>query len=273
MSDAAEPIFDADGKYLFFRASTNSGMTKSGLDMTSNDHPVTYNIYIAVLRKDLPSPFQPESDEEGVKEEKTAKEQTTEKKIAEGQPQEKPKEEFRIDFDNIDQRIIALPGAAGSYSIKGGKLFYRLGSSIMKYDFNTRSAETFMSGVTAYTISADQKKVLFRAGSNWGIGSTSGRPNTSEGRLDLSQFQILIEPRAEWAQMFKEAWRLNRDFFYAPNMHGVDWKANYERYEPYLADLAHRSDLNYLLSEMLGELCVGHSYVRGGAMPSVPPPP
>ncbi|MFC1783146.1 PDZ domain-containing protein [Planctomycetota bacterium] len=274
MSDAAEPVFDADGKYLFFRASTNSGMTKSGLDMTSNDHPVTYNIYITVLRKDLPSPFQPESDEEGVKEEKAAEEQTTEKKIAEGQPQEKPKEKFRIDFDNIDQRIIALPGAAGSYSqlssIKGGKLFYRLGSSIMKYDFTARSAETFMSGVTAYTISADQKKVLFRAGSNWGIASTSGRPNTSEGRLDLSQFQILIEPRAEWAQMFKEAWRLNRDYFYAPNMHGVDWQANYERYEPYLADLAHRSDLNYLLSQMLGELCVGHSYVRGGAFPSVP---
>ena len=274
MSDAAEPIFDADGKYLFFRASTDSGMTKSGLDMTSNDHPVTYNIYITVLRKDLPSPFVPESDDEEIKAREQAQEATAGRKIEEGQAREKTKTEFTIDFEDIDQRIIALPGAAGGYSqlssIKGGKLFYRSDSSIMKYDFNERSSDTFMSGVTAYTISADEKKVLYRAGGNWGIASTAGKPNTSEGRLDLSDFQILIEPRAEWAQMFREAWRLNRDYFYAPNMHGVDWQANYERYAPYLPDLAHRSDLNYLLSEMLGELCVGHSYVRGGAFPSVP---
>jgi len=265
MSDATEPVFGADGKYLFFRASTNSGMTKSGLDMSSNDHPVTYDIYVTVLRRDLPSPFQPESDEEEIE-----KEESTEGESGEEAEEE---EAFRIDFENIDQRIIALPVGDGSYSglspIKGGKLFYRSGSSVMKYDFAEREGDSFMSGVTAFSISADGKNLLYRAGRNWGIVKTTGSPDSSEGQLDLADLEVKIDPLEEWAQMFKDAWRLNRDYFYAPNMHGVDWDANYRKWEGYLPDLAHRSDLNYLLSEMLGELSVGHSYVRGGAFPSV----
>jgi tricorn protease len=263
MSDATEPVFDADGKYLFFRASTNSGMTKSGLDMTSNDHPVTYDIYITVLKSDLPSPFQPESDEEEIEEE--AEEESEEEAEEE--------DEFRIDFDNIDQRIIALPVGDGSYSglssIEGGTLFYRSGSSVMKYEFDQREGDSFMSGVSAFRISADGKKMLYRAGRSWGIVGTSGSPSSSDGRLDLADLEVNVDPLEEWAQMFKEAWRLNRDYFYASNMHGVDWEANFRKWEGYLPDLAHRSDLNYLLSEMLGELSVGHSYVRGGAFPSV----
>jgi tricorn protease len=264
MSDATEPIFGADGKYLFFRASTNSGMTKSDLDMTSNDHPVTYDIYITVLRRDLPSPFQPESDEEEVEEDEGAAE--------EGETEDE-EEAFRIDFENIGQRIVALPVGDGSYSglssVEGGKLFYRSGGSVMMYDFEERDSDSFMSGVSAFQITADGKKMLYRAGQNWGIVGTSGSPSTSEGRLDMGEFEVFIDPLQEWAQMFKDAWRLNRDYFYAPNMHGVDWEANYQKWEGYLPDLAHRSDLNYLLSEMLGELSVGHSYVRGGAFPDV----
>jgi len=261
MSDASGAVFDADGQYLFFRASVNSGMTKSGLDMTSNDHPVTYNIYITVLNKDLPSPFKPESDEEVV--------QT----VSKDSSKQKTKGEVKIDFDGIGQRIIALPGKAGSYgqmtSVKGGKLFYRLGSSLMKFDFKERKASTFMPGVSAFDISADGKKILYRAGSNWGITSTTGKPKPGDGKLNLAKMKIRVVPRAEWAQMFREAWRLNRDFFYDPDMHGVDWKANYKRYEKYLPDLADRNDLNYILKEMLGELCVGHSYIRGGARPNI----
>jgi len=261
MSDAGNPVFDADGKYLFFRASTNSGMTKSGLDMSSDPFEVTWNIYITVLRKDLPSPFAPESDEE------TPKEEAKEKK-----PEEK-KEAFRIDLENIDQRIIALPGPAGNYSqlasAPGGALFYRSGSTLQKYDFKERKSESFLTGVSAYALSADGKKMLYRAGRNYAIVSTSGKPKAGDGRLDLSALEVRVDPRAEWAQMLKEAWRLNRDFFYDPGMHGVDWKKNYERYKEYVPALAHRSDLNFVLSEMLGELCVGHSYVRGGAFPEV----
>ncbi len=265
MSDAAEPVFDAEGKYLFFRASTNSGMTKSGLDMSSNDHPVTYDIYLAVLRSDLPSPFQPESDDEAIGNDVAQKEEGGEREAAAGP--------VRIDFENIGQRILALPVGDGSYSllssVKGGTLFYRSGSSVMKYDFAERKGDTFLSGVAAFSISADGKNMLYRAGRNWGIVKTTGSPKAGDGQLDLDDLRIQIDPLQEWAQMFKEAWRLNRDYFYAPNMHGVDWEANYRKWAGYLPDLADRSDLNYLLSEMLGELSVGHSYVRGGAFPEV----
>ena len=275
MSDASDPVFDADGKYLFFRASVNSGMTKSGLDMTSNDHPVTYNIYLAVLDKEMNSPFEPESDEEEVKEspdndsvEKT-KDDDDEKAEKKEKKEKKPSKEVKIDFDGLDQRIIALPGSDGSYSglvsVKGGLLFYRSGSNIMKYDFKERKSETFMTGVRSIDVSADGQKFLYRAGSNWGIASLKGKPKSTDGRLDMSKFEVRVDPRAEWAQMLREAWRLNRDYFYAPNMHGVDWEANLKRYEEYLPDLADRNDLNYILKEMLGELCVGHSYIRGGS--------
>jgi len=260
MSDASQPIFDADGKYLFFRASVNSGMTKSGLDMTSNDHPVTHNIYIAVLTKDQVSPFEPESDEEEIKEDDQP----------EGEKKKKEEKKLvKIDFDGLDQRIIALPGRAGSYtgltSVKGGLLFYRSGANVMKYDFNKRKSETLISGIRSFTVSANGQKFLYRAGNNWGIASLKGKPKTSDGKLNLSKLDIRVEPQEEWSQMLREAWRLNRDYFYDPNMHGVNWEANLKRYQKYLPDLAHRNDLNYVLKEMLGELCVGHSYVRGGA--------
>jgi tricorn protease len=126
-------------------------MSKSGLDMTSNDHPVTYDIYITVLRRDLPSPFQPESDEEEVGEDEAEGD--------EGQEEGEEETPFRIDFESIDQRIIALPVGDGSYSglssIEGGKLFFRSGSSVMRYDFAERESDTVMSGVTAFSISAD----------------------------------------------------------------------------------------------------------------------
>jgi tricorn protease len=265
MSDATEPIFDADGNYLFFRASVNSGMTKSGLDMTSNDHPVTYNIYIAVLRNDLKSPFEPESDEEIIKEEgeKADKKVESKEKTA----------DVKIDFEGLDQRIIALPGNAGSYrglaSVKGGQLYYGSGGSIILYDFKTRKSETFMSGVSRIDISANGQKFLYRAGSKWGIANLKGKPKATDGTLNLSKFEIKVDPRAEWAQMLKEAWRVNRDYFYDPDMHGVNWEANLKRYQEYIPDLADRNDLNYILKEMLGELCVGHSYVRGGASSDV----
>jgi len=93
----------------------------------------------------------------------------------------------------------------------------------------------------------------------------SGKPKATDGKLNLAKFEIKVDPQKEWAQMLREAWRLNRDYFYDPGMHGVDWEANLKRYQEYLPDLADRGDLNYILQEMLGELCVGHSYVRGGS--------
>jgi len=276
MSDADFPLFDKAGKYLFFMASTNTGPLKSALDMSSRERPFSYSLYLAVLRNDIRSPFAPASDEESSPKEKN--------KAEESAPAQKPA--FRVDPEDISQRILALPLKARVYtelaSAEDGSLFclesstgweedeYTLqGSALWRFDFKSKNAEVFLSGVLTFTISADGKKLLYKSGSGWAIVPTQGKPKPDEGRLDLSAMSIQVDPRAEWEQMFHEAWRINRDFIYAPNMHGVDWDAIHKRYAEYLPDLAYRGDLNYLMSVMLGELCLGHSYVRGGVLPEI----
>ena len=276
MSDADSPLFDRAGKYLFFLASTNTGPLKSPLDMSSRERLFSYSLYLVVLRDDLPSPFAPVSDEE--KPEPKGDETK--------QQEESAKVPFRIDLEGMSQRILSLPVRAGVYvrlaSAEDGSLFILessvrweedehtfQGSNLWRFDFKSRKSEAFLSAVEAFSVSADGKRLLYKSGDSWFIVAASVKPNAGEGKLDLSSMTIRVDPRAEWEQMFQEAWRLNRDFLYDPNMHGVDWKAIRERYAGYLPDLAWRGDLNELMSMMLGELCVGHSYVRGGAFPEV----
>jgi len=314
MSDASNPVFDRGGKYLFFLASTNTGPIKSSLDMSSRDTLFDYDIYIAVLRKDLPSPFAPESDEESIEgngtmggmknliqtdavhiagaagevnESGISKVKSEAEEHADETSEEKMEaESFHIDLDNIDQRILSLPVKAKLYtqlaSAEGESLFYLesapiwngdayflSGATLWKYDFKARKAEVFLSKVLGFQVSADGKKMLYRSGNDWAIIPTGGKPKPGGGKIDLTNMEIRVDPQAEWIQMFHEAWRLNRDFIYAPNMHGVDWKTIHDKYEKYLPHLGHRSDLNYLMSVMLGELCLGHSYVRGGDVPKI----
>ena len=276
MSDAESPLFDRSGKYLFFLASTNTGPLKSPLDMSSRERLFSYSIYLAVLRDDFPSPLAPASDEErtGLEEDGTK------------EPAEAAKPSFRVDLEGISQRILSLPVKPGVYvrlgSAEDGSLFILessvrweedehtfQGSNLWRFDFKSRKSEAFLSGVEGFTVSADGKKLLYKSGDSWFIVPASGKPSAGEGKLDLSSMAVQVDPHAEWEQMFHEAWRLNRDFLYDPNMHGVDWKATLNRYAAYLPDLAWRGDLSDLMSNMLGELCVGHSYVRGGVFPAV----
>ena len=276
MSDADSPLFDRAGKYLYFLASTNTGPLKSPLDMSSRERLFSYSLYLAVLRDDLPSPFAPVSDEE--KPEPKGDETK--------EPAESAKVPFRIDLEGMSQRILSLPIKAGVYvrlgSAEDGSLFILessvrweedehtfQGSNLWRFDFKSRKSEAFLPAVEAFTLSADGKRLLSKSGDSWFIVAASGKPNAGEGKLDLSSMVVRVDPWAEWEQMFHEAWRLNRDFLYDPNRHGVDWKAIRERYAGYLPDLAWRGDLNELMSMMLGELCVGHSYVRGGVFPEV----
>ena len=276
MSDADAPVFDKSGKHLFFAASTNTGPLKSTLDMSSRERLFSYSLYLAVLRDDLPSPLAPLSDEE-----------QTEKNEAE--PKEAaapPQPTFRVDLEGISQRVIALPVKPGVYvrlgAAEDGSLFIQEssvrweeddptfpGANLWKFDFKSRKSEPFLAGIDGFALSGDGKKLLYKSGESWFIVAAGGKPGPGEGKLDLSSMTVRVDPRAEWEQMFHEAWRLNRDFLYAPNMHGVDWPAILERYSAYLPDLAWRGDLSELMSLMLGELCVGHSYVRGGAFPPV----
>ncbi len=306
MSDARYAAFDKSGKYLFFTASTNAGPSSGWLDMSSFNHPVTRSIYVVVLRKDLPSPLAPESDEEKVAPEppeppsdKKSGEEATANPAGQtpapvtgtpgppnGAAPAKPKakdtvEATKIDFDNISQRVLALPIPARNYAAlgagKAGTIFILespivaaaggAGLTLHKFDLDKRKADKVLDGVAFVDISQNGEKMLYRQGETWFIVGTAQPPKPGEGAIRLDQMEVQVDPRAEWRQMYREVWRIERDFFYDPNHHGLDLKAAEAKYAPYLEQIASRADLNYLFSEMLGELTVGHLFVGGGDNP------
>lgn len=293
LSDVANPVFDKGGKHLFFTASTVIGPALFGFDMSSYPHRgnQSRSIYLAVLRKDETSPFAPESDEEKVapdkKEEAGTDKPADGEKKAEAQPGTKPGEkkeppQVTIDFDGIGQRILALPVPARNYvGLAGGKagtLFIAEAAqpperggppvaAIHKFDVGKRKLDKVLDNVRTFEVSANGEKMLYRQGNGWFIASTSQPVKAGEGRIKTDEMELTVDPRAEWNQMYRETWRIERDFFYDPNHHGLDLEATAARYEPYLKSIGHREDLNYLFQEMLGELSVGHLYVRGGDTP------
>jgi tricorn protease len=301
LSDAASARFDATGKYLYFTASTDIGPAVSGFDMTSYPHRPTRSVYIAVLRKDLPSPLAPESDEEKIQEEKpgdkTSEAGGGEKPAAQsgnqraedgaapakpGEKKEPPK--VTIDFDRIGQRILALPVPARTYlGLEAGKanLVYIIeaplpggtpgqgpaGATLHKFDLEKRKFEKVVDGIQAFELSANREKMLYRQGPSWLIAGVQQPLKPGEGKIKTEEMEVYVDPVAEWQQMYRETWRIERDFFYDPNHHGLDLDATARKYQPYLRSLVHRADLNYLFQEMLGELSVGHLYVSGGDVP------
>lgn len=292
MADAGNAVFDPSGKHLYFTSSTSIGPAVFGFDMTSYPHRPTRGIHVAVLRKGDLSPFAPESDEEGAKKESAEAAQKEgdgkgngeEKKAA---PEAKAPPRTVIDFEGLDQRILAVPvperpitGLAVSrkelYILEpmGGRLDPPSGAILHKFDLAKRKLEKVMDDVRSFDLAFNGEKMLVRQGeSAWFILPAGQAPKPPEGRLRMEEVEVRVDPRAEWAQMYREAWRLERDFFYDPNHHGLDLKAAEAKYAPYVGGLAHRADLNVLFQEMLGELTVGHLYVAGGDAPGAKPVP
>lgn len=277
MSEASNPTFSRDGKYLFFTASTNYALNSSWLDMSNYERPIRSSIYAIVLSKSGKSPLFLESDEEKVK---SAEGDKNKKGSSKKKGSKTAKKDVKIDFDNIGQRIVALPLPARNYfnlsgSVKG-KLFYQeqitgRGASVKVYNLKKRKASTFLPGVNRYIISANGKKMIYQSRQTFGIVGTAGKAKPGSGKLKLNNLKVYVDPAVEWKQMYDEVWRIERDFFYVQNMHGVNWKAAKKRYEPFLKHVGHREDLNYLFSEMMGELAVGHNYVGRGDYPNVSP--
>jgi tricorn protease len=290
MSDALYPAFDKSGKYLYFTASTDIGLSAGWLDTSSLNRPVTRSVYVVVLKKDLPSPLAPESDEEkdttAVKSEAGAKDKPA--KITDKKEKEEQKEPVtvQIDFDNISQRILALPIPSRNYlGITAGKegiVFLLEGAPVLwspfdgppvftmhKFDLGKRNTDTVLEGVNAFTLSANGEKMLYLQSEKWLIASTTEEPNAGEEELKLDELEVYVDPRAEWNQMYHEVWRIQRDFLYDPGFHGLDLKAAQEKHTPFLKNIVCRADLNYLFEEMLGELSLGHVFVWGGETPEV----
>ncbi|MCJ7564492.1 MAG: PDZ domain-containing protein [Candidatus Aminicenantes bacterium] len=326
MSDAGALEFDADGKYLYFAASTDSGQSLQP-DIHSLSRPVTRAIYLVVLAKDEPSPFAPESDEEKGTEEKKAAEgkaadqkvdikKDETKKAGELKAEDKKAEEkkaaeaakspasgakavtVKIDFDGILQRILAVPLPARNYTGllagKGGTLLAiesaaflpgiaaAPGNTVHRYDLKVRRADVVINGVGFFGLARNGEKYLYSQGGRWYIaalrpmppaGAPAGPPSppsaSGANALATDTIQIRVNPGEEWRQMYHEAWRIEREFFYDPGAHGYDLAAAEIRYAPYLENVVSRSDLNYLFAEMLGGLEVGHLGVGGGDIPTL----
>jgi tricorn protease len=174
-----------------------------------------------------------------------------------------------------DQRILALPAPAGNYvgleTVKDALLFLERGedgpAALKSFDFEERKVKELLRGVASFRTSADGKHLLVNAGGAWSITDAQGK---GEKRLDVDGIRVRVEPEAEWSQTLREVWRIQRDYFYDPKMHGVDWDAMWTRWSPFLAHVHHRADLNLVIGDLIGELSCGHEYVSGGEMPSTP---
>src|SRR5579884_3486448 len=288
MSDAEHAVFDKDGKYLYFTASTDQGLSLGWLDMSSLQHPVTRSVYVAVLSKTDASPLAPESDEEKPAAQDDKKPGEKDKSTA------KPEPAVHIDMENIGQRILALPIPARNYvSISAGKtgvLFLVEAPpvelpaqgpqppqfTLHMFDLKTRKTDKIRDGISDFELSANGEKMLYRQGRppRYFIAAAGKQPpapptDGSGGPLKLDQLEAYVDPIAEWKHMYHQVWRDERDFFYDPGLHGLNREVIEARYEPYLDRLASRDDLNYLFEEMLGEMTIGHMFVRGGDQPEV----
>ncbi len=273
MSDASDPVFDPSGKYLYFFASTDAGPVVNWFDQSTADMEMTKSIYLVTLQKGLVSPFAKESDEEEVKDEKEKAEEADvdSKKGKKGKADEKEEEKekkLEVDFDGINNRIVDIPIKAGDYSQLGvgkeGEILYIAdGKMLHKYDLKERKDEQIME-LNGYVVSADSKKMLFRKGRNFSISNTASKPKPGKGQLKTGSISVKMDPQKEWVNIFNEAWRVNRDYFYDPGMHGADWPAMKEKYKVFLPHLACRSDLNTIIQWMCSELAVGHHRGGGG---------
>jgi tricorn protease len=270
LADAGQPVFDRSGKYLYFCASTEAGPVRDWFAQSNADALMRGELYLMVLAKGTPSPLARENDEE-----KGA--------AAKPKPEEaKGPAPVTVDHDGLAERILPLPTKAAAFAGlqagEAGMIYYLRhleGSNrfnqnepmaLVRFDLGKREETVLVEKADRFSLSADGKKLLYGLKDAQFIMAALGKPEPGK-QLALAAVQVKVEPRAEWAQILDEVWRINRDFFYAPNMHGADWKAMKAKYAAFLPDLATRADLNRVIQWMCSELAVGHHRGGGGDLP------
>ena len=319
MSNAAHPVFDPSGKYLYFAASTNNGPSDAGIDLSSLDRATDSSVYVVVLSRNGASPIPPESDEENKKKDDDAKKDDAKKDGANKEDTEAVKQESDkdtaknkkdgakkkaaekpkptvIDLAGIGNRILSLPIPARNYVNlavgKSGVLFLAAGSAVgrssddggppviglWRFTIEKRLTEEMLSGLTTFAVSFDGEKLFYARQENWFIAATSdlkpGSPDAPAGKpVNNGAMMATLDPRAEWRQMYRETWHLQRDFLYDPHHHGLDLNKIQAKYQPYLDGLASRNEFSYLCNEMLGEVQIGHMFVVGPHDPPDGPKP
>jgi tricorn protease len=282
MANVISPAFDRSGKYLYFLASTDTGFTAYGLDMESDQHPTVYAVYAATLQKSDASPVAPETGDEPVK---GGDEDEHPKAATNAHPAPKAAEHKAempaIDFDEIGQRIVALPipeanydklqaGAAGTIFLEQSPIAsvspLPEGDTLLRFDLASRKVAPFAANIRDFDVSADAKKLLLVRGLfalQFAIVPAQQPVPMGTGTLATANLQVYSVPSQEWAQMYHETWRIERDWFYDKHYHGLNIAAAEKRFAAFLPRLASRNDFTYLTREMIGYLSVGHLWVEG----------
>lgn len=291
MADAFSPAWDKEGRYLYFLASTDVALGSGWANTSAIQAKPTHGAYIVLLRKEDTTPFPLKSDEESVEKESETdvveeekakgsdkKSKENKKEDSDGEDKKKDTVSVQIDWEGIERRVIAMPipvrrytnlmaGTKGTVFI-GERVDNQPGLVLHKFTIEDKKNEEFAKGVSDVSLSESAEKMLLKMGGKWKIVPTAKSPSGSDGNLSVDLRMELDRP-AEWKQMFEEAWRYERDYFYDPGIHGRDWDEVYERYAPLVPYIKHRSDLTYILDQVNGELSVGHSFVFGGDFPAV----
>jgi tricorn protease len=285
--NAFNPAWDPQGNYLYYISKREFAPQISNIEFNYATNRDSY-IYAMALRKDVKDPFPPESDEVTVA--KQAESGSGEQpRATEPKPESTPKppSDMSIDFDGIAKRVARVPVGADNYggvSAKAGHLLYIVGpafyygrqgdrpAQLKIFSFKDRKETVLADDIFGYTLSRDAAKVLVRSAQGFGLYDAT--PQGDKSRKPVSTTGLVVDrvPAEEWNQIFNEVWRRYRDWFYVPNMHGYDWVALREQYKPLLQYVAHRSDLNYVIQEMISELTIQHTYVEGGDF-QIPPRP
>jgi tricorn protease len=260
--NSQNPAFSSDGKFLLYVA--DSQLTPMGIDGT---HKYAFDsmrrVYMVALSPDTASPFLPKNDEEGASEKPSAK-------------------AGPVSMDGLGDRVIEVPMAAGRYQ-QVGQVGLKLllinwaaipamdgapEAELQAFDVDKKSLSTLAGAIDSFDVSADGKKLLLHRGAAFAVADAGGGP-VAFSPVNLGPYSITINPEKEWNQIFEESWRVARDFFYDPNMHGVDWNKVHRKYESMLPLVGDRTDLSRLQADLVSELNSGHAYISN---PSPRPP-
>jgi tricorn protease len=269
----SNPSFDPDGKYLFFLTGRTLNPVYSDVDNTWI-YPNTTNLAVATLSDETPSPLAPRNDSTAVKKEEPKKEESKDKEKEKAKKEEKPKE-TKITLAGFEKRVVMLPPSAGNFgsihAVAGKVVFHRTPNTgsgdkkrpLMYYDLDKREEKTVVDDVDMFSVSADGKKILVGKSGSFSIVDV-GENQKLDKKLPTSQLEMVVDPRAEWKQIFTDVWRFDRDLFYDPNMHGVDWNDMRARYGKMLDNAVTRWDVNFIIGELMSELNSSHTYRGGG---------
>ncbi|HKS27584.1 MAG TPA: PDZ domain-containing protein [Pyrinomonadaceae bacterium] len=298
MTSDTEPVFDPKGRYLYFLSNRDFNLTFSGFEFNYIYTNPT-RIYVGLLAADGPALFLPTSDEErfktgerpltpppnpaqapppqgaraqqpGAQPSPQASATPQPDSPAGAKPEERRAGSFvKIDFDGFENRVRAIPGQPANYrrlaATPDGVLYLSGLGKLSLYNLNAKAEQTIIDGIRNYDLADDGKQIIFQAGENFGIAPVTPGQKPDAGILKLEGMDMKIEPSAEWRQMYVDSWRIMRDWFYDPNMHGVNWTAIRAKYEQLVPYVANREDLNFLMTEMGSELMAGHIYVERGS--------